>query len=234
MINTLVIANYKVEKHGYGKTDTSDFSEIYKSCIASYSKNLKDLDEVMTFGGKVATYHDMFKTIFLGLRDMQMKGERNIVFVDADTLCVKPTEIFDKHQGFNMFLNTPGDMYHDAYPKKVPKGLYKDLTPWFLSNVRYYPADMDDALWDTVSGLYNQWINVWAYECIIWNAMLHAQCQGMTYYEIRKDYHRPWLNHQYQIKNFKNEVGLEDAHIIHFHSSRDSVKTKNIMSDWRI
>ncbi len=151
MKNILMTACYKVKDYDYGKSNTDDFEAIKRRCLMSYVKHLKDIDEVVVLDGEIETPHEMCRDIFHKLMEYHRNKRCNILYVDADTLCVKETEIFGEYDNFTMFCIQ--DMFQKAFPVQVPVDLYRNLTPWFMSNVRYYPADMGHILWEIVKPL---------------------------------------------------------------------------------
>jgi hypothetical protein len=231
MKNIFITALYRLIRDSSRKSISSDYEEIHKLCVDSFLKNLSGIDRHIVLSGNKNTSHDMFKEIFYRIKDIYHSEPCNIIFTDADTLCVKPVNIFNKYNTFSMFLISITGKF-STY-KKVPKRLWKSLKPWFMSNVRYYPHGLNDTVWRTGTELANKWINVWAYECIIYNSMIHSQFDGMSYTEIKKTYHKPEFNYFYATDHFDMDIPLEEARIIHFAGSRGSKEVLNKMRNWK-
>lgn len=234
MINILITARYELKDKNFLKADTNDYFQIHELCSASFEKYLLDIDEHIVLAGIKDNYHEMLKDIFFRIKHIHLNCSCNILFADSDMMCIKPVSIFSNYDKFWMFCATPNDIYC-KYPKSVNRKLYFHLKPWFMSNLRYYPRYMDSKVWDTGTELANNWIDVWAYECIIYNAMLHSQHDNLSngYGYLKWKYHNPVLNYQYGIKGFKNDIPLGQAEIIHFGSSRGSKKVIAEMKKWQ-
>ena len=73
------------------------------------------------------------------------------------------------------------------------------------------------------------WVDTWAYECLIYNFMFHSQ--GIK--DVQK-YHKPEFSYQLPVRGGKyvNTIKIKEANIIHFHSTRGSEKTINAMQEW--
>lgn len=218
--NILIMVNYKL-KEFYYKGDSSDYSEICSVCYKSFKKNLMDLDEVIILTGIEKNYNKMFKDKFYKIMDIHRNGDCNILYVDTDTVCIKDTEIFGKFNFCTSFCIC-NDLRYRKYTALVPINIYKSLNPWFMCSVQYYPSSMDKKLWDIGESLAKNWINVWAYECIIYNSMIHAQNVNL------KKLHDPRFNYQY-LEEFKMSIPLEEAHIVHVPATRGSNDSLRIM-----
>ena len=224
-MNIHITANYKITNTMYNpnKCKTEDYEEISQICSDSFKKNLKNLDKSIILVGEKPSYHELFKEIFYKQMDMYKWNDCNILWTDADTICIKPTEIFDKFENFNMFWD---DSIYCNFPAVVPRNLYKGLIPWMMSNIRYFPKGLPNSMWELGEPLAKKWINVWAYECIIYNTMFHSQKSIKDEHGVVKNkYLLPEYNFQMiRSKKYPN-MEMKDANIVHFHSSRGSKDT---------
>lgn len=227
-MNLLVTACYNLkDKTALSKRRFvfNKYQKLTTMCLKSFRKNLKDLDEVLVLEGTAENYHRMFQDIYYRIKKIYQAGDCNILWVDSDSVCVKPTRIFGRYDKFVMF-DIQNQYCH--FSKRVSEDLYKHLIPWMMSNVRYYPAGaITDKMWEMGDKIAENWVDVWAYECIIYNTLFHAQ--GMTREEIEKDIYNPRLNHQ-NISGDKVSLVPPDARIIHVHSTRDINKALRIMA----
>ena len=217
MKNIFVTANYdvKVMYAHDGHTEPGDYNQLTLKCIDSFMRNLVDLDEVVILTGKVHSYHELFRDIYFGIRSIWMgKEAANIIWTDSDNLCLKPLDIFDRWDKFSMFFSA--NEYKDCFTYNSSLVLTKNLIPWMMSNLRYYPAEMDQKLWEIGDDLAYSWIEEWGYECIIYNKMFHSQ--GITDF---KPYHIPAWNVQCEgpVGMINPEI-VRDSTIIHCQSTR--------------
>lgn len=211
-MNIHVISCYNVPSF-YGNGNPLHYKEMTELCVKSFMRNLKNLDAVITLSKKVTSYHDMFKDVFFKLKTLWKPRVTNILYTDADTLCLKSTDIFGKINGFQLFCQQDNMKVF----KGVPEELYKHLTPWYMASVRYFSSDMDSCLWDVGEALVNKWINTWAYECIVYNSMFHAQPDELKL-------NLPQYNCQWST-DFPPSVQIAQANIVHLHSTRGSGRT---------
>lgn len=214
MKNIHVTVNYEIRNmYNSANSHTKDYARMAYLCSQSFKKNLKGLDESIILTGSKRSYDEVFKDIFYKLMDMHKDG-CNLLFTDADTVCVKKTTLFGSYDNFNMFGI---DNRFCKYSGKVSKELYKDLNPWFMSNLRYFPNTMDSNLWNIGKALADKWINVWAYECIIYNRMIYSQEKQNIIQEMNSQ----WIDGKKP----------EGANIIHLAGSRSSKRAIILMED---
>lgn len=218
MKNILVTACYQLENSGYFKQKNFNhkhYMALTDLCVKSFKENLEDLDEIIVLDGIQPNYHKMFYTIYCKIFNLYHNTKCNILWVDSDNVCIRPTKIFNLFNHFAMFFYSN---QFCKYPSEVPLQLYSHLIPWMMSNVRYYPANkMSSGLWEKGTKLAEKWINVWAYECIIYNKLFHSQ--GLSKEEMLNLYFKPELNCQYIGKQTNYNV-LPYANIIHVQSTR--------------
>lgn len=221
MKNILITANYKITGKQFGGWKPAYFSKISKLCVESFKKNLKDIDEIIVLEGEEDDYNDMFKDIFYKTKEIWLREPCNILWTDTDTLCLKPTEIFGRYDDFRMFFAMVPER---KYGPIVPHELYKELNPWMMSNLRYFPHSINKHVWEEGELLVENWIDIWAYECIVYNTMFYSQNPE----DVFKNYHMPDLNFQYVL--MKQDIELNNRNIIHFGSSRGSRAVLDIMN----
>lgn len=228
MKNVLVTSNYKLKNKHVGRNmdHTVDlYDELTRICVQSFRKNLIGLDEVVVLRKAVDGYDDMCKDIYWSLREMYLGGGQNLLYVDSDCVCIRPTKLFGEFQNFSMF--DVQNRFQTAFPAHVPKELYQNLHPWMMSNVRLYPErGVTPTMWKIADELANSWIPVWAYECIVYNELFHMQ--GFSESDVMQYFYRPELNTQWMEDQGTPEQ-LRRAHIVHVQSSRGTQEAKRKM-----
>lgn len=214
-MNVLMTACYKVGKM-YGTTQYDDYVRMTSKCCKSFVANLKNLHKVIVFDGVKENFSDLFQELYYKVKDYYLKNQPcNILFVDSDTLCLRPIAMFEQWDKFAMF-NT-GEEHRHSYFNSQCLDLVQNLTPWMMANVRYYPAGLPDSIWDIGDDLAYSWIDEWAYDTIIYNKMFHSQDLNVN------SYIRPELN--FQVPGEPGMISSEtvrDASILHCHATRSS------------
>jgi len=217
MSNILVSANYVVKGFRFGATQQSDYDIMLEMWKCSFQKNLQHLDDIIIFTGEGGTYN-IYRDIYWKIRDLYIQGH-NVLWADLDMLCLGPTEIFGQYGNFMMFFNNDT---HLDYSGTVPQRIWGSLLPWFMANLRYYPSgSIEDWLWKECDSLVKNWVDTWAYECIVHNYMFHSQFGSGFQKENLLRYHNPSMNFQWE-----GEGSIpEDSKIVHFHCTRSSARS---------
>jgi hypothetical protein len=163
---------------------------------------------------------ELFKRNWTRVKDLWHKEPCNILYLDADTIFIRPTEIFDKFFEFRMFN------WAD------PKTEYEFLN-YYNAAVRYYPATIRSETWQVGQATVDHWsLDMYDYEQIVFNRMYWSQHISMH------DRHWPKLNWQavvsdhedlLQYQNQWNKCNINEAHIIHAHGSRGAKQSLEMM-----
>jgi hypothetical protein len=184
---------------------------IHNLCRASYEKNLKSADYFVTLTGAAEgkrnqRYGAMLVEVFGRLRLLHSAGH-NLLVVDADTLCVRPTEVFGKWNRLAMFNMANAKVPYGAFPR----------AQYLHSAVRYIPKEF--SLWDTGQELVDRWdYDMWAYDQYVWNAMFWAQ-EGVEP-ERAEEYADPRYCYV-PLPEYDNlGVPKSEARIVHFGETR--------------
>lgn len=217
MRNFFITAFYEVENRYAHEAETSkeEYKQLTMKCVNSFMQNVVDLDEVIILTGKKRTYHELFQDIYWNIRNLHFKNHPcNILWSDSDNICLKPLNIFGNSDMFSMYYSAGEHQF--SFINQVCLDLVKNLSPWMMANLRYYPASMDKMLWEIGDDLAYSWIDEWAYETIIYNKMFHAQ--EISNYQ---DFMKPEWNVQCSgpVGAVSPEM-VRDATIIHCHSTR--------------
>ena len=227
--NYLVIVLYEVQEKLYGKAVTEDYRYLAELCLESFRKNLLGKYEIITIQGLAKTYHEVFRNKFYALREIHTSEECNIFYVDLDNFCIKETEIFGRFDQLELFCISADTGYRGVLDGAVPTERLQFTEPWFVTNVKYFPASMDKNLWMIGEEIVKDWVDTWAYECLVYNYMFH--CQGI---ENMQSHHMPWYSYQAPVRgSYPNTIKFKEAKIIHLHSTRGAKKTIEVMNGWR-
>lgn len=214
-MNIFITACYKIDSM-YGNTNYEDYQKLTELSVESFIKNLKGINKVRVLTGSKSNYHELFKHLYWEVKDIYFKNKPcNILFVDSDTICLKPVSIFDQFDKFAMFNTQVGIPYKYSYTNPICLYLVKNFAPWMMANIRYYPSGLPNFIWDVGDDLAYSWIDDWAYDCIVYNGMFHSQ--GITNYE---GYHNPKWNNL--ILGGITDREINDSDIIHCAATRGS------------
>lgn len=142
-------------------------AEIHDLSVASYKKHLRGDWEHVCLRGEFRCdkrnrgYGLMLQDVF---RKLPGLNDSNLLVVDADTLCVRPVEMFGKWDRLAMF---------NWANAEVPYGAF-NRTEYLHSAVRYVPSNF--AHWAAAAELVAEWdYAMWAYDQYVWNVLSRAQ-----------------------------------------------------------
>lgn len=155
------------------------------------------------------------------IKELWHREPCNILHMGADTLFIKPTEIFGRYDRMMMF-NYTDPKSHAEFPH------------YFNDDIRYYPANMDPEIWmigeRAMEGWFTHSENNWAWGQLIHNYQFWAQditveqvldpTMAWQAFSLNQDHGRAW-----------NGVDISAAHVLHFHGSRDADPRVTIMKD---
>jgi len=181
---------------------------IHSLCFASYERNLLDVESLRVLHGTADSYSDMLIKVFAEARTIWEAGN-DVLLVDGDTLCVKPTRMFGLGASLTMFNMACAKVPYGAFPPSA----------YLHSAVRLLPQTMDPNLWEIGQALIDEYDReMWAYDQYVWNKMFWAQA-GISY-----DLARTYVNPLYcyvplpQYDNFG--LRKEDAYVVHYGNTR--------------
>jgi hypothetical protein len=164
---------------------------------------------------------DVFRDNWKRIWDLWHNEPCNILYLDSDTLFIKPTVMFGRFKEFRLFNNTDPKRNHM-------------FNEYLNAGVRYYPSTMSEEVWQIGAEMAKNWnIGIWDQEQLIFNKMFWSQNV--------EDWHHPELNWQgMNLRNndpdsldyhkAKNKLEIAHAHILHFSGSRGAETTVDIMS----
>jgi hypothetical protein len=202
-------------------TARNGYSQINKISRDSAKKYLQGTWEEIVYTDPAPSRTAIFQRNWQRIHDLWHKEPCNILYLDSDTIIIRPTEIFDRFAEFRVF-NWTDPKFNEKF-----ENLYN-------AGVRYYPATMSRDLWTVGNEMAKNWdLDNWNQEQEIFNTMFWQQHVS--------DPHHPELNWQGMILHQRshqavdllnqwNALPIDNAHIIHVHGSRNIEETVNVMS----
>jgi hypothetical protein len=139
----------------------------------------------------------------------------------ADTLFIKPVEVFGRYDKMMMF-NYTDPRSHAEFPH------------YYNDDIRYYPATMDPRVWnlgeEKMKGWFEHTEANWGWGQLIHNYQFWSQ--NITVEETL-DPTMAWqaFNLNQEFSTMWNQCPIDQAKILHFHGSRDADTRVDIMRD---
>ena len=187
------------------------YHEMFERARASVQHNLAGSWRELVITDSAPTRTAMFLRNYHRIRDLWHQAPANILFLDSDTVMVKPVEIWGRFLQFRLFNWTT--------PPRSP-----EFEHYFNSAVRYYPHTMSAEVWRLGDSLIDHWRDdCYDYEQQVFNHMFWSQ-------NLRwDDAHHPELNWQADRGITAQEIAahhgfntlpIQHARIIHYHGTR--------------
>jgi hypothetical protein len=197
----------------------ASYDHMFRISLRSAQKNLRGQWEPIVFDGVFEDRVSMFQSNWRRLSDLWHAEPCNILYLDSDTILIKPVEIFGRWPEYRLFnWSTP--------PRT------EQFANYFNAAVRYHPAEMPESVWQTGERLARNWdLTIWDQEQIIFNHMFWSQ--GLSW----EDAHHPELNWQAdsgttipQLSEHGafNNLPISQARIIHYHGSRSHSRGQSV------
>lgn len=187
---------------------------------------------------EVDSYQQVFDTNFKEVYEMWDGGKNNVFFLDLDTIMLKPVNIFDQLDHFQMFNYTDPKTL-SGQDAKNKYGLQHQH--YLNAGVRYYPSKMSQDVWDLGWKYANDWdYNIWGTEQIIFNEMMYSENKDVNNwldptmnFQMMNAVPQAVYHEQYiaQIEDW-NGASIDDAKIMHLHGTRGADKT--VMTQWQL
>jgi len=215
---------------GYWKTQEEEsaallghkkYNDMYQISRASAKKFLQGSWEEIKF---TAAVHDarLYQIAqWYAIKELWHHEPCNILAMGADTLFIRPTEYFGKYSNMMMFNYTD------------PRS-HSEFEHYFNDDIRYYPADMNPEVWAVGERLMSKWFTHaegnWAWGQLIHNYQFWSQ--GIKI-ENALDPRMAWQAFSLNQEHGKqwNGIDINDAHVLHFHGSRDADTRVQVMTD---
>lgn len=152
-------------------------------------------------------FSEMYREMFARLRELWSQGD-NVLFLDPDVLFLKPTQIFGRFQEFRMFWATDPEQR-------------RHFDPYLNGGIFYLPTTMDARQWRFADAAVRK-MREWNDSQDILNEMFWTQ-------QPVPELH-PELNWS---PNVQSIIPMEDAHLIHFNSTRGAASVLEVMRKMR-
>lgn len=233
--NYLVTAIRQIKKGSLYNNDSNAhlaYKKMYDMSLASFRKFVSAPFEAIVLEEPVDDVDGICTANWYALKELWHQEPCNIFWAGADTLMIKPTDIFDdvfnnKFREFRLFNYTD------------PKN-FNSMPHYFNDDLRYMPHTMSEEIWELgetlVLNRFNDPNLQWGFDQVRHNKMFWAQdisdndrCHPKLAYQC------PWLRSLDQgAVNYCdqwNGISIQSAHILHFHASRGTDACIQVMSD---
>ena len=132
------------------KNSFQEYELMHQLSIKSFEKNLLGEWTLIELTGTQENIHTCFINTARAIREIwHTNYPCNILYTNADTLCVHALDIFGHFDEFRMFTEDD-PLIFDAY-----------ATEWYKKNanagVRYYPATLDEEFWTNYDLAIKNW-----------------------------------------------------------------------------
>ena len=205
-----VITGTRDREFGIRPANTAHYNQMFEISQASARHFLAGTWEPVVFDQPAESRIQMFQQNWQRIWDLAHSEPCNILYLDSDTVFVQPTEIFGRWSEFRLFNWT--------FPNRT-----QEFDNYFNAGVRYYPHTMSAEVWQLGADLAANWnLDIWDQEQIIFNHMFWHQQLAWS------DAHQPGINWQWPSNwdlhsaQQHNRLPREQAHIVHYHGTRDS------------
>jgi hypothetical protein len=182
-------------------TDYRVYKKMHELTLTSLEKYIGGNWELILLEGEVDNAQQMFRDVFMKTYHLWSEQKCNILFVDLDILALGSIEFFDQYKHFTMFAQIGDER----------RGL--GLDQFYNCGLRYFPHDMDPAVWATGLELYQAWNDdaEWDREQLIYSKMLCSQTDFV--------FHQVAINSFYFAYDFDAEL-FKQYKLLHFHSAK--------------
>jgi hypothetical protein len=216
--------DWKVLNRSHEKDLFANYMAMHEISVASYNKFLQGDWELKFITGQVGQINEAFERTFWAIHDLWHSEPCNILYTDPDTIAIKPVEFWDRYSDFRMFNYTDPRQYTGANPYG------RQFANFFNAGVRYFPSTMNSEVWGIGSSMAKSWdTSTYDTEQIILNAMLWDQ--GITLEQALEPAQAWQLFHpDVNFGNAWNGCSINDARILHLHSSRGAVDRLSFMT----
>jgi len=208
--NYVVRSLYKVNNgascHPDGKQSISPkdyhtYEKMHQLTLASLEKYIGGNWELVLFEGEVENAQQMFRDVFIKTHRLWSEQRCNILFIDLDILALGSVDFFNQYKDFTMFAQIGDER----------RGLAWDQ--FYNCGLRYFPHDMNPAVWDIGLELYKEWNDncEWDREQLIYSKMLCSQTDFVFPEVIINSFYFSYEVDPELVKQYK---------LLHFHSSK--------------
>jgi hypothetical protein len=208
------------------------YHRMYRISLASFKHFLAGDWEPILWTGEVEHSCKIAEANWPLQYDLWHKEPCNILYHGPDTLMIKPTEIFDKFSGFELFN------YTDPKALRIENPYGWDIPHYLNDDLRYMPHSMDPKLWETGAEWAKNWNTEnndlgWNYGQVLHNIMYWNQNRTLEETLRPKMFwqafmlpgnieHITYLNHW-------NNCDIVNAHVLHCAGSRGAKAKADMM-----
>lgn len=226
MKNFLIKSLYEIQSADWDVRDRSKETDLYNKYVECHQISLGTFKERLMgdwtyefIGGKFETIHLALRHTFYEIyRIWKEHSPCNIIYTDPDTIARAPVEIWNRYDKFMMFNYSEPKYFH-------VKNKYHAYFPHFFNaGVRYFPASMSEDTWKIGLDMAATWdLDDYNTEQIILNRMMWSQGLHVSDALVPSVvYQAHWLpGLDYWRQDLWNGIHINNASIIHVHSSRD-------------
>jgi hypothetical protein len=232
--NILVGKLYEIQDHTKWYDDRSaeiglvdNYHTMAELMVASANNHLVGVDQAQIHRGTAADIREVFYTHFYEIYNLWKNGGVNILYCDLDVVFLKDIEFFNTTDVFSMYNFTdPTTVYDEHYDV--------NLEHYFNCGVRYYPANMDESVWQRGIKMVENWNSeVWDAEQVIYNVMMWEQ--GVKLLDVYQPQASWQMLHPLPLSmtntKFNGGVRVNQAQVAHVHGSRGSESRLTAMRD---
>jgi hypothetical protein len=202
------------------ESSISIYREMYNLSRESARKNLIGGYQEIFWQAPAVNAPWGFMAKYFLIKELWFSEPCNVLWLGADTLFIKPTQIFDKFETFRLFNYT--DPRHGF-----------GFDHYFNADVAYFPASMKPELWEHADMMLLDFGShpetKWDFEQILYNKLLWGQgCKAETIFEPGLAYQ--FFDRDLARSNAWNRIDINSASLLHFHSTRGVNETLALMT----
>jgi len=217
--------DWKVHDRSHEKDLFANYMAMHEVSTASFQRFLGGEWELKFITGQVGQINKAFEQTFWAIHDLWHSEPCNILYTDPDTMAIKPVECWGQYPEFRMFN------YTDPRSFDRPNPYRRQFANFFNAGVRYFPATMNPITWGTGYQMAKIWdASTYDTEQIILNSMLWDQ--GVIVEQmLEPDMAWQLFHPNIDLMNQWNGCSIDQAKILHLHSSRGAVDRLGFMTN---
>jgi hypothetical protein len=217
--------DWQVLDRSHEHTMFDNYQLMHDLSLQSAKKFLLGDWQLVYLTGEFDHINQAFEHTFWQIKQLWDQEPCNILYTDPDTVFVRPLNIWNQFDQFMMFN------YTDPRKFAAANSYNKSFEHFFNAGVRYFPHTMNKETWNTGADMAQNWDHsTYDTEQIILNTMLWSQNISLdqalhpeiAYQAFRVD--QPYIDQW-------NGISVNQAHIVHVHSSRNSSNRLNLMKN---
>jgi hypothetical protein len=175
------------------------YMQMYQYMMCSATNCITDMDQMVVHTGHANNILEVFKDHGYRTHDLWKQGNINIIYADVDVLFTKPRPWFD-------ILNHDQEIGYRTLGHNC--------------GIRYYGANMDQSVWDTMFEHFEKWDHTrYDYEQDVYSKIM------LTHNGTQSDFSSTngslnILNYPFQLNSYDDFLKIaHDADAVHLHGS---------------